>query len=140
MKSDEPSRAPPAIGDTPGIPKPAMPPATVLPIFPNVFPMTGIFAANPPMPPNAAPTAVPTPGINMAIGATTLTAFLRNLPTFLNAPNSSKPVTGFKLAMPAPTTYCSGSRPISLNRFSTAVSKVESCIAATGKTTSPGVK
>ena len=127
----------------PKLATPFRPVESALPIAPvAVLPITALAAlpANPPIPPNAAPTAVPTPGTNMAMGATTLAAFLRNLPTFLKKPNSSKPVMGFRLAMPAPTTYCSGSRPISLNRFSTAVSKSGSCMACTGKTTSPGVK
>ena len=64
-----------------------------------------------PSPPNTPPKAVPTPGINAAIGATFLTTFLRLLPIFLKKPNCSKPVDSLRLAIPTPATACAGLMP-----------------------------
>ena len=47
----KPPVVPPAIEDMPGIPKFAIPPATVLPKLPKVPPIPGILEAKPPKPP-----------------------------------------------------------------------------------------
>ena len=138
-----PEAMPPAIGEIPGIPRDPSPPSAELAKPPMLLanPPNPILAmpapAKPPIPPRAAPIAVPTPGISIAMGATTFATFFRLLNVFLNQPNSSKPVIGLRLAMPPPTTYCSGSRSSSLNLAPTMLSNCSSSKASGGKTTSP---
>ena len=83
------------------------------------------------------------PGINWAtcaIGLTTfLTTFLTLFHVFLNQPNSSSPVIGFRLAIPAPTTDACGSISSSKSRLSTAASNSGSSIDSGGRTISPGL-
>ena len=128
------------------MPKPAMPPAALEASPPNELAtppspiLVSPFVANPPNPPSAPPKAVPTPGINIAIGATFLTTFLRLFPIFLKKPNCSKPVVAFKLAIPIPATASSGFISNSLNLRSSIDSNCASSKNSGGITTSPGLK
>ena len=79
------------------MPNPPIPLAIVLPALPKNPPSFGAIlliapTAPLPSPPNTPPNAVPTPGTNIAIGATTLAIFLSPLPNFFKKPCSSAPV------------------------------------------------
>ena len=127
------------------MPNPARPltPLVIKPPKPDVLDNPSAPPMPPPIPPRSPPNAVPTPGTKAAIGAT----FLITLPTlpnaffiFLKKPNSSKPVIGFRLATPAPTTAFSGLIPSSLNFISSIDSNCSSSNISGGKTTSPALK
>ena len=118
-------------------------PAPYPPKAPDTAPFNPLPAATLVAAPIAPANTGPTPGIKFAngpaMGAIFFATFLRALPIFLKK-NCSKPVTGFKLAIPDPTIACSGFISNSSNFFAKADSNCSSSKNSGGITISPGRK
>ena len=126
---------------------PKVPPEPAVIAFPTP-PRPGIDPTNPPIPlatlpkptlpkrdPPTAPKAWPTPGINIATGATFLATFFTDLKVFFNQPNSGCPVIGLILIC-GPTIYSSGSNPAAI--ISLLNLACVSALITGGTTLSPG--